>query len=191
MVRLPERYRKYADWRVLAHFLLNPGTQFHIKQLSRQLEMSPSSVSSAVKMFSEGLGYLVMEEKGLAHLFSLNLENPTVAFLKRAFGVELVTSAQPQKRLLKADPAAISITLIGSFADGSFDQRSDVDILVITQGAKEALVPAARLLEAELGRAVSLSVFRLSEWRALAKKGDAFYKRVIENHILLFGSGLR
>jgi hypothetical protein len=36
---------------------------------------------------------------------------------------------------------------------------------------------------------LSISVFKLS--RAMAKKDDAFYKKVIDRHILLHGSGLK
>ncbi|CAG0994757.1 hypothetical protein METP3_02877 [Methanosarcinales archaeon] len=51
-------------------------------------------------------------------------------------------------------------------------------------------IKAAKRLEEELEKEVSLSVLKLSEWRAMAKKGDAFYKRIVKNHILLYGSGL-
>jgi hypothetical protein len=52
-------------------------------------------------------------------------------------------------------------------------------------------IRATKRLEEELEKEVSLSVLKLSEWRTMAKKGDAFYKRVVENHILLYGGGIR
>lgn len=50
---------------------------------------------------------------------------------------------------------------------------------------------ATRRLEEELEKNVNTSLFRLSDWRTMAKKGDAFYRRVVENHVLLYGSGLK
>jgi hypothetical protein len=42
-----------------------------------------------------------------------------------------------------------------------------------------------------LGKEVNISVFKLSQWHELVKKDDAFYQRVTENHILLYGSDLK
>jgi hypothetical protein len=45
-------------------------------------------------------------------------------------------------------------------------------------------------LERDLGRPVNVSLFKLSEWRELLGKGDVFYKKVVQNHVMLYGSGL-
>jgi hypothetical protein len=96
-----------------------------------------------------------------------------------------------KEKFLEIDPNIISLALFGSYAEGSFDEKSDIDFMIVTDARKEILIKAAKRLEEELEKEVSLSVLKLSEWRAMAKKGDAFYKRVVENHILLYGSGLK
>ncbi len=131
------------------------------------------------------------EEKGLAHIYRLNADNGMVAPLKKAYGIAFVLSSKPKENFLEIDPNIISLALFGSYADGSFDEKSDVDFLIVTFTAKEKLINAAKGLEDELKKAVSISVFKLSEWRAMATRGDAFYKRIVENHILLYGSGLK
>ncbi len=190
MVRLIELFRKYVGWKILAHFLANPNTSFHIKQLARMLDVSPASVSSALKSFEED-GLLLKEEKGLAHIYRLNSDNIVIPPLKKAYGIALVLSSKPEEKFLEIDPNMISLALCGSYAEGSFDEKSDTDFLAVTSARKETLIKAAKTLEEELKKDVSLSVFKLSEWRAMAKKNDAFYKKVVENHILLYGSGLK
>ena len=185
-----ELFRTYVKWKILAHFLANPNTSFHIKQLSRTLDVSPASVSSAVKSFEED-GLLSKEEKGLAHIYKLDSDNSVVEPLKKAYGIAFVLSSKPKEKFLEIDPNIISIALFGSYADGSFDEKSDLDFLIVTSVRKELFIKAAKQLEEELEKEVSLSVLKLSEWRAMAKKGDAFYKRIVENHILLYGSGLK
>jgi len=187
---LIELFRKYVQWKILSHFLGNPNTSFHIKQLARELGVSPASVSSAVKSF-EKEGLLSKEEKGLAHIYRLNSDNSVVAPLKKAYGIAFIFSSIPKEKFLEIDPNIISVALFGSYADGSFDEKSDIDFLAVTSARKEALVSAAKILEEELKKEVSISVFKLSEWRAMAEKGDAFYKRIVENHVLLYGSGLK
>ncbi len=185
-----ELFRTYVKWKILSHFLANPNTSFHIKQLARLLKVSPASVSSAVKSFDED-GLLSKEEKGLAHIYRLDFDNSMVAPLKKAYGFAFVLSSKPKMKFIEIDPNIISLALFGSYAEGSFDEKSDIDFLIVTGTRKEIFIKAAKRLEEELEKEVSLSVLKLSEWRAMAKKGNAFYKRVVENHILLYGSGLK
>jgi len=186
---LIELFNEYVKWKILAHFLANPNTFFYIKELARILDVSPASISNAVKFFEDS-GLLVKEVKGLAHLYRLNSDHNMVAPLKRAYGLALVLSSKPREKLLEVDKNMISLALYGSYADGSFDEKSDIDFLIVTSTEKEKLIEAIRGLEDKLRKEVSISVFRLSEWQLMANKGDAFYKRVVENHILLYGGEL-
>ena len=185
-----ELFRTYVKWKILSHFLANPNTSFHVKQLARILNVSPASVSNAVKSFEED-GLLSKEEKGLAHIYRLDSDNSMVAPLKKAYGIAFVLSSKPKEKILEIDPNIISLALFGSYAEGSFDEKSDIDFLIVTSARKEMFIKVAQKLEEEMQKEVSLSVLKLSEWRAMAKKEDAFYKRIVENHILLYGSGLK
>lgn len=185
-----ELFKKYVEWKILAHFLGNPNTSFHIKQLAKILHVSPASASSALKSFKE-YGLLLKEERGLAHIYRLNADNSVIAPLKKAYGIAFVLSSKPKEEFLEADPGIISLALFGSYVDGSFDEKSDIDFLAVTSARKETFTKIIKRLEGKLKKEVSVSVFKLSVWRAMARKGDAFYKRIVENHILLHGSGLK
>ncbi len=185
-----ELFEKYVKWKVLAKFLANPNTSFHVKEVARMLKISPASASSAAKYFEE-FELLIKEERGQAHLYKLNPEHCLAAPLKKAYGLTQVISSGAKEKFLGADNAIISLALFGSYADGSFDEKSDVDFLIVTPGEKERLVNAAKRLEGSLGKEVGISVFKLSEWTLMGKKGDAFYRRVAGNHVLLYGSGLK
>jgi predicted nucleotidyltransferase/biotin operon repressor len=184
-----ESFDKYMDLKVLGYFLLNPKKSIHIKELARTLEISPMSVSHAVKLYEEK-GYLIKEEKGLAHYYHLNVGNPVIRPLKTAYGLDLILSAKPEEVFLNVDPNIISLALYGSYANGAFDEASDVDFLVVTASKKEKLLDAIMELEDKLGREVNVSAFKLSDWLALAKKSDAFYKNVTANHVLLYGADI-
>jgi|GEM_PF-439633 len=190
MSQIIDLFKKYVEWEILAHFLANPNTSFHIKQLARLLSVSPASVSSALKYFKEN-GLLLKEEKGLAHIYKLNADNSVVAPLKKAYGIAFVLSSNPKEKFVETNPNIISLALFGSYADGSFDEKSDVDFIIVTSARKETFTGAIKELEEGLKKEVSISVFKLSEWRSMAKKGDVFYKRIVENSILLYGSGLK
>jgi predicted nucleotidyltransferase len=181
---------KYVDWKIMRCFLACPQALFYASQVARQLKISPSSANNALKNFAEK-GFLVVEEKGFARLYRLNKENEAVKSLKRAYGIDFVQVVKPEEKIRAIDPNALSIALYGSYASGSFDEESDIDLIVITPSKKELYVKVIRELEDDLGKELNLTIFRLSEWRKLAKEEDAFYKNVASNNVLLYGAGLK
>lgn len=185
-----ESFNKYVDLKILGFFLANPRTAINVNELARKLQVSPTSVNQAAKFFHLK-GYLTKDEKGLAHYYQLDLTNPVVISLKKAYGLDLILSSSPKEAFLNADENIISLALYGSYAGGDFDEDSDVDFLVVTPSKREVLMAAIRELDEKLGKEVNVTVFKPGEWRAIAKKDDAFYKNIIKQHVLLYGAGLK
>jgi len=183
-------FSKYAQWKILGHLLMHPNSKFHIKQMGRILGISPATVSSTLKDL-EQYDLVDKEVVAQAHLYYLNLENPAVTSLKEFYGLMLVSSEKPEAAFLDADPDMLSLALYGSYAKGNYDDMSDIDLLVISNSDKSKYLAVVKDLEERLKRTVSISVFKLHQWRGLAKKKDAFYESVVQEHVLLFGSGIR
>ena len=133
----------------------------------------------AVESF-ENEGILLKDIRGSEHFFSLNLENCVVPPLKKAYGLALILSARPAEVFLEVDPGIISLALYGSYARGDFDERSDIDFLVISHSDKMELLQAIHTIEGRLGIDANISVFRLSCWKSIVDSGDAYYKNVVE-----------
>ena len=171
----------------MEHFLKNPTTQFYIKELSRMLEISPRSALEAMKMFgSENV--LIKEEIGLAHLYRLNNELPLVKSLKRMHILFLLHENELVEKVVTVDENIISLVLYGSYSSGDHDERSDLDLIMITQTDKSAFGGLATDMEESLSVPVSIEVFTLANWKRLAKRGDAFHSDVVRDHVLLHGS---
>jgi len=132
-----ESFNKYIDLKVLGFFLANPKTSINVNELARQLKVSPTSVNHAAKLFHDK-GYLTKDEKGLAHYYRLDLSNPVVISLKKAYGIDLILSSGPQEAFINADENIISLALYGSYAGGDYEEDSDVDFLVVTPSEKGA-----------------------------------------------------
>jgi predicted nucleotidyltransferase len=188
-------FEKYVDMKILGLFLSNPNTPYHVKGVARKLGVSPASVSHAMKYFEE-MGYLFKEEKGLAHIYRLNTVHPVVASLRKAYGIALVQSANPVEAFLSADPNIVSFALYGGYADGSFDEKSDIEFIAVAPSAIDKFSNARRYsevrkaLEERLGRPVSIFVATMSIWSAMKSAGDPMYKKIIDNHVLIYGNGL-
>ncbi|HIH36873.1 MAG TPA: nucleotidyltransferase [Methanocellales archaeon] len=185
-----ELFEKYVDWKILAFFLRNPTTTVHVKELARKLQVSPGSVSKAVKSFAMD-NILLREEKGLAHLYKLNSESIVAKSFKKAYGLMRIHELKIADKFLEADENIISLALYGSYATGDYDEKSDIDLICITPSDRNVFTTLINDLGRDLGVETSLEVFNLSQWRLLARKNDVFYRKVIDNHVLLHGSGLK
>ena len=171
----------------MEHFLKNPTTQFYIKELSRILEISPRSALEAMKMFgSENI--LIKEEIGQIHLYKLNNELPLVKSLKRMHILFLLHENELVEKALTVDENMISLVLYGSYSSGDNDERSDLDLIMITQTDRSAFDVLATDMEESLSVPLSIEVFTLANWKRLAKRGDAFHSDVVRDHVLLCGS---
>lgn len=173
---------------LLRFFLLHPAEKFFVKQLSRTLGISASSVCVCCKKLSKK-NLLLQEKSGNALFYSLNRENSVVRQLGKAVIAEEFVECGALKEFLKEDPGIFSIAVYGSFAKTDFDKKSDIDILVISN-TKSQFNNAASLLEKRFGREAALTVLSADEWAKLSEKKEPFFFNVLSDHILLHGSRL-
>lgn len=183
-----ELFEKYVDWKILAYFLEHPSSSCYVKELARILDISPGSASSSLKRFKEW-GLMEKEEKGQIHLYKLNNELAVVRELKTTFMLMQLHTIGFVNKLLKKDDNIISIALYGSYATGEFDEKSDLDVLLIAP-SKLDLNEFIERIEKKLKRVVSIEMFSLGQWNKLKEQGDPFYNNVMMNHILLYGGEL-
>jgi predicted nucleotidyltransferase len=74
-------------------------------------------------------------------------------------------------------------------ASGRFDEKSDIDLLVL---GEERDVDRDRVLaiQEKLGIPVQLTVLPWHSFETLKEKNDPFLRTVLENYVLISGSGL-
>jgi predicted nucleotidyltransferase len=188
-------FDKYVDFKILGLFLANPNTPYHVKEVSRKLGVSPASVSQALKYF-ENMGYMIKEEKGLAHIYHLNREHPVMVALKKAYGISLIQSTGPVEAFLQADPNIVSFALYGGYADGSFDEHSDIEFVAVAPSAIDKFSNTRKFsevrktIEDKVGKPVAIFVATMSIWSAMKSANDPMYRKIMDNHILIYGNGL-
>lgn len=176
-----KEFRKFAGFRILEYFITHPTEEIHLKELSRKLEMSSGSVKIYCDTF-EADEVLISRRKGNLRLFTLNNHNFAVREMKKAYYYQLLKELGVEE--LFED--CISMAIYGSFASGNFDERSDLDILVI--GESEAVDSSITELERKIGREVQLTVIPYYKWEKMKKEGDEFAENVTGNHVLIKGA---
>ena len=174
-----------VKWRLLQHFFRNAGSEHYVKQLAKTAGVSAGSASSACKSLA-GAGFLTSRKKGNALFYSLNGDNPAVRRLKSAW---FVAGLMELKRLWK-DEEFQSVALYGSYASGEFMEKSDIDLLFITNVRTSKALDAAKQVQQHFKARVSPTVLKAGEWMEMARRKDRFYLEVIANHVLLHGTSV-
>jgi len=181
-------FRKFRGWVVLEHFLKNPYAQIHIKRLARELKIGNYSAQHYLAVLGK-TGILNSKQTGNMKLYSLNNENFSVPALKEFYFLQRLNEMDFPKTFISENPSIITLVLYGSYADGTYAEKSDIDILAIA--TKEKIKQESlNKLELEFGKEVSISIYTFGEWRKLVRRRDNFALSVQKNNVALYGAGI-
>ncbi len=179
-----DKFNKFVGNKIPGWFLSNPTTAVNMNELARELEVSPGSVKKFSDMFCRE-HILNMEKIGTAHMFTLNNSSYLVKELKKTYMILKLW----ERKLEELAPNAISLAVYGNTASGNYDEKSDIDVLVIgtEQDIDYTLVPE---IERKVGHELQVTAIPYYEWETRKKKDDPFVQSVLVKHILFEGAEL-
>jgi len=167
---------------IAAFFLKNPYTEIYLRQLAKELKLSPYSVMRNIDLLiKENL--IKEERRANLRYFKADTDGLFFRHLKIAFNVGTLSKTGIIDFLKENISNISSIVLFGSIAKGEDDKKSDVDMLVI---GKEKYFDLGQF-EEKLGRRITLHVYSWSDWNKKAKQDSAFYYDIISYGIPLYG----
>lgn len=190
MIYLNELFEKYKEWKILRFFLENPGYAFYVNETAQKVKVSSGSVSKFLKELERDR--VVKKRKiGNSLLYELNDELLIVKQLKVLVFLLKLEEFDIVKKFLKEDEGINSIVVYGSYASGENDEKSDLDLLIISnKKGKQQHIDLIHEMEEKFKKAVNLEIYDILEWKKIAEKNKEFYQSVKENHLLLYGGEL-
>jgi len=177
-------FRKFVGFKILEYFLLHPTEKNYLQELAKKLDISPGSVNNYCNIFEKD-GLINREIKGNLHLFSTNNDNFRVRELKKAFFINLLGELDIQK----ISDKCTSIAIYGSHASGLYDEKSDIDLLIIVSKEQINRDLVVKIMN-KVGKEIQLNVLSMIKWEKMKKENDAFAMSVIKNHVLIKGAEL-
>jgi len=127
--------RKNNTWKILELFLQNPERSFHIREIARLVSLSPPSVSKIVAELKKD-GLLVSKKEKMVENVSAPRTEKFV-WLKRSYNLHSLYGSGLVDFLRKEYQEPEAIVLFGSYAMGEDTSKSDIDIGIVTDEAKE------------------------------------------------------
>ena len=192
MAMLHKLFSSKVRIELLNTFFLHPEKSFYLRELERITGEDYKNVSTELKNL-EAIGFLTSSKSGNLKYFHVNPEFLIYPELKSLFFK--VRGAPGLLKQVLSERTDIEYAFIyGSFAAGTENDKSDIDLMVVGQIPLEDLLKRLREPEKALGREINPSLFPLAEMKQRLKDQDPFIDRVIdEPKIMLIGNedGLR
>ena len=178
-------FKSYAPWKILSHYAIHPDSEFYVNQLARELDLSYGMCSITMRALHKK-GWFTKQELGRAHYYRLS-DNFMTREFKQFFSLHLIHESKLVDEIAKQVPGEISIVLYGSYADGTYSGKSDIDILIIAPGSTS--IDLGRI-ERRLNREINPMIISLGQWLGMKDKNKGFYEMVVRNHVVLHGGEL-
>jgi predicted nucleotidyltransferase len=168
--------------RVAVHFAARPDANLHFRALERRLGLSRQSLKNALDTL-EGLGLVSRREEG-QRVFYTAAEHPGWSALRDLIRT-FATPAEVIGDLFRGVQGVRGAFVFGSAATGRMRADSDVDVLVITDGADSGLLGVASMEAGMmLGRDIDLKAYTAADLRAeQARAGTSYVKRVLAGDV--------
>jgi len=172
--------------KLLTLFLLNPGSEFYIREIVRTTGENINAVRRELSNL-ESFGLLVGQKKGNQQYYAVNTGHFLFAELQK---IVLKTEgiSGTLKRAL-TDEKISCMFIYGSFARGSAGAKSDIDLFIVGAIDEDRLIPIIHSCEQETGREINYTLMTLAEFAQKKKQHDPFVKNVMkEEKIVISGT---
>ncbi len=181
---LKRLFKSKAEVEVLGVVLFKE--RLHLREIARQANITPSETKRELDNLVK-LGILKKEKKGNLVLFYTNKKCP---FLNELQNLYLKTDGIYP--ILKKELSYLNLKfaiVYGSMAKGNFDEKSDIDILLIGEDINEdKLIKTIMKTQKKTNREINYILWNEKELREKIKNKGAFINSVLkEPKIMLIG----
>ena len=176
-----------ARVKLLTLFLLNPESEFYIREIVRMTGENINGVRRELANL-ESFGLLIGRRRGNQHYFTVNRDFFLYTDLQ-----QLVLKTEGVARVIRENLSSLQniecMFVYGSFAKGTAGGRSDIDLFIVGDVNEEVLIPFVHTGERAINREINYTLMRGSEFAQRRETGDPFVKNVMgERKIMIIGS---
>jgi len=167
--------QKCSNQRIFAAFAENPTKQFHVRELSRIINLAPTSINIHLKDLEKN-NMIIKEKTGLYPSYKANFDDEDFRFYKRLHNLAQLKESGLIE-VLENTMSPTAIVLFGSYMKGEDIETSDIDIFLIAEEKDMNL----KIYEKRLKRKIQL--FSADN----IKKLPAELRNNIVNGVVLYG----
>jgi len=166
---------------ILEPFFRSPNSNFHIREIAKLTKISHTTIGKYLKKLERG-GYLITNPTKPYSTYRANTESKKYLNLKLYYNLEKIRESKLIEELEK-NYSYPTIVLFGSYSKAIDDEKSDIDICIISEVKSELNLKS---YENIIGRPISLHLFNNKRWKTAKQKNPNLINSIC-NGIVLSG----
>lgn len=175
--------------KILGLLLLHPENRYHVREIARLTGTVAGSVHRELAKLAKA-EILVKEVSGNQVYYSANrnciIYEELVSMLRKTSGlVEVVANA-----LLPLENKITVALIFGSIANGTENEGSDIDLLIIGDVDFNEVITALYPTQAILKREINPKLFTVDEWQKLVYNNNSFVQQILKKPKLFIAGDL-
>jgi predicted nucleotidyltransferase len=171
---------------ILERLFLHPDQAYTVGELAELLGVTDLSVRRELYRMVDA-GMVDREAVGRQSVFRASVASPLYEPMRQL--VERSVGVEPLLRELVAQTPGVEVAAIyGSWARGTIDAESDVDLLLVGDIEYAALVEQLMALQERVGREINTVWMRPEEWRE--QQGSGFVREILSSPVRVLAGSL-
>jgi len=169
--------------KIIRLFLWNPKREFNLSEIASAVQTTPGTAKRELQKLLE-IDLVYFKKKGNLSIFTLNSGNYFLkeirGIMKKTFGIE-----DDIKQALVEIEGIIFAFLFGAYVKRHFKTKSDIDLYIIGEVAKDKILSAISPIKKFIGREINYHIASRKEF--LAKKNEESIKNILRCSLLILG----
>jgi predicted nucleotidyltransferase len=171
---------------VLALLFAHPDEAYYLRQVVRETGLGHGAVQRELPRLVK-LGLVTRDKRGREVFYQANQRSPLFPELRGLIIKTAGVAEALREALVGVDGIQLAF-VFGSLAKGTFDSRSDADVMIVGNASFGDISAALMAAESRLHREVTPTVYTAEEFRQKLAEGHPFLARVLsEPKIMLVG----
>lgn len=164
-----------------------PEKKYYLRELERILHLPVQNIRRDLVQLEKN-GIFKREAVGNQVYYYLDNKSPIFEELKKIISKTIGMESQ-LKKIFSGMKGVKAAFIFGSFAHGTEDNISDVDLMIIGEVDEDSLIKKISKIEDELGREVNYHIFSEKEFAKKIKDKDFFIGAILSKPVIfLVGS---
>jgi predicted nucleotidyltransferase len=158
-------------------YFSHPEKKYYLRELERILKLPVQNIRRELISLEKG-GVFHREKMGNQVYYFLNMESSIFKELKGIVSKTIGLEGE-LKKILTSISGILVAFIFGSFAHGTEDAMSDIDLMIIGEINEDDLIEKISILETKVEREINYHIFSETEFKKRLKAGDSFIKVIL------------
>lgn len=167
---------------ILQLYFSHPEKKYYLRQLEKILHFPVQNIRREL-INLERNGMFKREKSGNQVYYFINKESPVYSDIRNIISKTIGIESQLRESLSGVSGIKKAF-IFGSFADGTQDSLSDVDIMIVGEVNEDALIEKISKLENKIEREINYYIYDEKEFGEQRKKENSFILKILSKPVI-------